>query len=73
MSGPDSITFTTEELDDLIVCVQHAFDEGVGYGHFLPGDAEYEHADDARDALLKKLQRFAAAAKKRAARKTRES
>lgn len=61
----DSITFTVDQLDDLILCVDHALAEGVGYGHCLPGDAEYERARRTREALRATLHRFVRNAKRR--------
>lgn len=71
MSGPDSITFTTAELDDLIVCVRAGIRNGSGYGHVTRLEENALAVE--RGALLDKLQRFADAAKKRAARKARKT
>lgn len=70
-SNPDSITFTTEQLDDLIVCVRYSIREGIGYGH----DTQLEENALAveRGALLAKLERFAATAKKRNAFRARKA
>lgn len=53
----DSVTFTIEEGEDLLTVLKWAIDEGIGYGHTLPGEPDFERAEAARKALLGKIER----------------
>lgn len=50
---------TEDERADLLVVLRNALEEGIGYGHCLPGDPEYTVAEKARRVLIRKVQRAA--------------
>jgi hypothetical protein len=69
----DSVTFTDAEGEDLVTVLRWAIDEGIGYGHTLPGEPEYERAEQARKAILARVERLLNASKRREAFRARKA
>jgi hypothetical protein len=62
-----SALLTSEEVEEVVFALRYAIDEGVGYGHCLPGDEEYVEGEQKRIALLRKFQRMRVRSRKRKA------
>lgn len=62
----DSITFTVSEAEDLVAVLRWGIGEGVGYGHALPDDPEFQAAERQRKGVLDKVERMLRQARLRA-------
>jgi len=54
----DSITFSDDEAQDLIVVLKYAINNGIGYGHYLSTDPEYIAAERMRCAYFRRIQKL---------------